>query len=165
MLVIVAVPVTVPALWGAKVTVTVRLEPAVIVSGKVRGVIEKPAPDRVTAETIKSAVPVLETVTAWLVLVPTVTLPKLRLLGDALTAGLPEVGFGDGCATPVPPHPVCRNGKTHKEANRSSRAARFRRFTCFLSECRQESAQMQARLWRIYPAPNGSARCELLQAK
>ena len=120
LLVIVAVPFTVPAVCGAKVTVTVRFDPAVIVTGKVRGLIEKPAPDRVTAETTKSALPVFETVTVRLLVVPTVTLPKAKLLGEALTAGLPGLGLlGPGEAA-VLPHPLTRNGNTQRHATRSN---------------------------------------------
>jgi len=130
----VAVPFTAPALCGAKLTVTVRLEPAVTVTGKVRGLMERPAPDSVTAETTRSAFPVLVTVTVRLLVVPTVTLPKFRLLGAALIEGL-GVGLGDGSETPVPPHPVSRKGNTNKDTNRSNcPVARFRTFTGFLSQ-------------------------------
>jgi len=105
----VAVPFTVPAACGEKVTVTVWLEPAVIVSGKVRGLIENPAPAKVTLETTRSAVPEFVTVTVWLLDVPTVTLVKLRLLGETLTDGVP-CPPGVGVVTPVLPHPLTRNG-------------------------------------------------------
>lgn len=73
---------------------TVRLEPAVIVNGKVSGLIEKPVPDRVTLDTTRSAVPEFVTVTIWLLVVPTVTLVKLKLLGETLTDGDPAPGPG-----------------------------------------------------------------------
>lgn len=117
LLVIVAVPFTVPAACGANVTVTVRLEPAVIVNGKVSGLIEKPAPDRVTPDTTRSAVPEFVIVTVWLLVVPTVTLVKLKLLGETLTDGDP--GPGVGVDTPVLPHPLTRNGSAQRNTTRS----------------------------------------------
>src|SRR5262249_15715210 len=128
--------------------------------------IDKPAPDNVTEETTRSAVPVLVTVTVRLLVLPTVTLPKFRLLGEALTEGLPGVGLCVGSETPVPPHPVSRNGSTHKDTSRNNCfVAKFRTFTCFFSQCRPKPPQTKARLWRSYPMRNGSVRLELLQAK
>jgi len=107
------------------------------VRGKVSGLMEKPAPVKLTEETTRSAPPVLVTVTVWLLDVPTVTLAKFTLLGETLTDGVPGLGPGSGVDAPVLPHPLTRNGNTQRNTNGSkkdhSRVTRFGTFTSLLS--------------------------------
>jgi hypothetical protein len=57
------VPAKVPAVVGAKVTVTAEEDPAGMVSGRVVGGSLKPVPDTESDETVKLAVPEFEIVT------------------------------------------------------------------------------------------------------
>jgi hypothetical protein len=76
-------PVTPPAVVGAKVALKVTLWPEVSVMGSEKALMLKPTPLTVTCETVTLPVPVLVRVTVWQPLLPTVTFPKLRLAGDA----------------------------------------------------------------------------------
>ena len=92
--------VTLPAklLADAGVNPTVKLEepPGATVNGNVRPVRLKPVPASISCVTLRFAVPVFLIVSAWLLLAPTITLPKLAL------AGLTEIC---GCM-PVPPSAI-----------------------------------------------------------
>jgi hypothetical protein len=74
-------PVALPAVVGANVTVKVVLAPALIDFGAVRLVV-KPVPETVAAVILRVALPVFVSVTVWLELLPTATLPKAT--GDGL---------------------------------------------------------------------------------
>ena len=86
-------PLAVPALVGVKVAVNVTLWLAVRVRGKVNPLTEKVAPVKFACERVTADPPVLVSVSDRLVLLPTCTLPKARLVGFA--ASTPA-------ATPVP---------------------------------------------------------------
>src|SRR5258705_1486078 len=75
-------PVTEPVAVGAKFTLNVVLCPAPKLSG-VNPLIVKPAPETLSEETFTLVLPVLLNVTVWLLLLPTFTFPKLKLLGPA----------------------------------------------------------------------------------
>jgi multidrug transporter EmrE-like cation transporter len=81
----VALPVTVPGVCGLNITLAVKLVPAAMVRGNEIELMLKAAPVTVTAETTRSALPVLLTTTVLVLLVPTVTLPNERLDGFTLT--------------------------------------------------------------------------------
>ena len=71
---------------------------AVLPAATVNGVAAptlKPSPETLTEETATLAFPVLERVTFWLLLAPTVTFPKARELGETLR-------IPTGVFTPVP---------------------------------------------------------------
>jgi hypothetical protein len=74
-------PVALPSVVGANVTVNVVFAPALIDFGAVRFVV-KPAPEIVAAVMFRVALPVFVSVTVWLALLPTATLPKAT--GDGL---------------------------------------------------------------------------------
>jgi hypothetical protein len=97
----VTLPVALPADAGVNVTVKVALCPAVSVTGVVIPLRVKPAPLIVAEEIVTLTPPVLVTVSDRDCLFPTVTLPKLRLVGFAPKA--PGV-------TPVPDKGIVRVG-------------------------------------------------------
>ncbi len=74
-----ALPVTV----GAKLAVKLVLWPAVSVRGSESPLMLNPVPVAVACEIVTLPVPLLVSVTVWLLLLPTVTFPKLRLVGVA----------------------------------------------------------------------------------
>jgi len=76
-------PVNVPEVAGAKVTVNVVLWPAVKVSGVVSPAILNPESEALTCEIFTFELPVLASVTPCVVLAPTLTLPKLTEDGVA----------------------------------------------------------------------------------
>jgi hypothetical protein len=87
-------PVSAPDAVGVKTTLNVALAPAAMVSGTVTPVVLKPVPEAVILETFTLELPVLVSVTVCVLLLPTFTFPKLRL-----------VTLGASCsvaATPVP---------------------------------------------------------------
>jgi len=113
-----AEPLTAPAAWGVKVTDTLWFAPALIVTGKVTGESENPAPLRVMLETTRSLDPALVTTKFFELGTPTVTLPNARLEGDTLTelwGGLLEVSEDDE-ATPVLPHPAMSSSEKQQSA-------------------------------------------------
>jgi len=59
--------------------------PAAIVRGRVRPDKLKPIPVKFAADTETEAVPVFERVTVFVVELPSTTLPKLMLVGEALS--------------------------------------------------------------------------------
>lgn len=72
-------------LWlDVKVKVTGRVLPAAIVAGSVKPVTLKSEPLTFAAETFTDPVPVFESVTVCVVLLPTTTLPKETLVGETL---------------------------------------------------------------------------------
>jgi hypothetical protein len=77
-----------------------------MVSGKEIGANVYPAPVIVTAETTRSAFPVLLTITVFVLVVPTVTFPNDKLVGFRETAGAPEEPPLALLVTPVLPHPA-----------------------------------------------------------
>jgi hypothetical protein len=87
------VPVVLPAVVGAYVTVNCVLAPALTDFGAVRLVV-KPVPEIVAAVMFRVALPLFVTVTVWFELLPTLTLPKAT--GEGLMV------IVDCVATPVP---------------------------------------------------------------
>jgi len=81
--VMVTLPLALPADDGANETENVALCPAVSVTGAVMPVKPNPLPLTATWEIVTSVPPVLVTVSDRDLLLPTVTLPKLRLVGFA----------------------------------------------------------------------------------
>ena len=84
-LVTVTDPVALPATVGAKRTVSVAVCEGFSVAGVVIPLTEKPVPVVLTAEMCTAALPALVTTTCPLVLLPTATVPKLKLVGFALS--------------------------------------------------------------------------------
>src|SRR5713226_9305325 len=87
-------PVPAPEAVGAKTTLKLAACPAAKVSGGVRPLSLKPLPETVIWEMLTLELPELVSVTVCVALLPTVTFPKLRLVGLAVRM---EVG-----ATPLP---------------------------------------------------------------
>ncbi len=79
-------PVTLPVAVGAKVALKVALWPAVRVRGRESPLMLKPAPVTVASETVRRRVPLFLRVTVLVLLLPTVTFPKARLVGLALSS-------------------------------------------------------------------------------
>jgi hypothetical protein len=90
---IVNAPLAAPAAVGAKMALKAVDCPALRVSGKVGPVKLNPLPDAVALDTVTATPPAFVTVTDAALLLPTVTLPKLALLGFAAR---------DPGASPVP---------------------------------------------------------------
>jgi hypothetical protein len=86
-------PLAAPLAVGEKSTVNDVLWPAVNVTGRDSPLKLNPVPLAAAAEMVRLVPPVLVNVSDKLVLLPTWTLPKLRLVGFAVSAA---------CATPVP---------------------------------------------------------------
>src|SRR3989449_10701390 len=86
-------PVTLPALVGAKATLKLVLCPALRVSGTVRPVMLKPFPEGVACEMVILPVPELIRVMVWVLRVPTATSPKLTLVGMTESCGWAPVPF------------------------------------------------------------------------
>jgi len=97
----VTLPVTLPAAAGVNVTVKLELCPALSVTGVVIPLRVNPEPLIVAEEIVTLAPPVLVIVSDRDCLFPTVTLPKLRLVGFAPSAP---------GATPVPDKGIARVG-------------------------------------------------------
>jgi hypothetical protein len=76
-------PVSLPELVGVNVALIVADWPAVKVNGVVTPEIVKPVPVTLTAETVTLAVPLFFSVIACALLLPTFTLPKFSLAGEA----------------------------------------------------------------------------------
>ena len=81
---IVNVPLAAPADVGAKMALNVVDCPALRVNGKFGPVKLKPLPEAAALDTVTLTPPVFVTVTAMVLLLPVVTLPKLTLLGFAV---------------------------------------------------------------------------------
>lgn len=79
--VMVMFPLAVPVVAGAKVTLNEALCPAASVTGSERPLKVNPVTLTDAAEIVTLVPPLLVRVSDWLLLVPTVTLPKLMLLG------------------------------------------------------------------------------------
>lgn len=94
--VMVTLPLALPAVKGAKVTLKVALCPAVSVAGVEIPLTEKPVPLLATLEMVRLVPPVLVTVSDNTCLLPSVTLPKLKLVGldpnDPAAMPVPESG-------------------------------------------------------------------------
>ena len=75
------VPDALPGAVGANCALKVLDCPGARESGKLNPLMPKPAPVTLPCEMFKLAVPEFVKVTAWLLAVPTITFPKLTLLG------------------------------------------------------------------------------------
>ena len=82
-------PVALPAAAGANVEVKVALWPAIRIRGSDGPLTPKPCPATVACVSVTGAMPVLETRKVWLPAAPTVTVPKLKLSGEALHDAMP----------------------------------------------------------------------------
>jgi hypothetical protein len=80
-------PVTLPAVEGVKLTVMAPALPAGTVMGKAKFTVPKPRPITFAAVMVSAAFPAFETVTDCFPLLPTVTVPKARLLGKTEICG------------------------------------------------------------------------------
>src|SRR2546425_908467 len=78
-------PDTLPMVAGANCTLKVLDCPAARVSGRVRPVMLKPAPETVACETLTVAVPELDSTTPWVLAVDSVTLPTLMFVGFGMS--------------------------------------------------------------------------------
>jgi hypothetical protein len=87
-------PVADPATVGAKLTLNVVLCPAANVNGGIRPLVLKPAPETLICEMLTLELPVLVSVAVWLLLPPTFTFPKFKLVGLAISTIV--------AATPLP---------------------------------------------------------------
>ncbi len=87
-------PLALPVLAGVNTTLKDAVCPAARVNGRERPLTAKPAPLTLALETVTLPLPVLFRVAGWVLLPPTVTLPKLMLVGLTVSA--------DVDATPVP---------------------------------------------------------------
>jgi hypothetical protein len=85
LLVMVTLPLTLPAVAGSYTTEKEVLCPAFSVRGRARPVTEKPAPVTLSFDSETLALPVFVSVTVCEELVPVVTLPKLSEVGEAAT--------------------------------------------------------------------------------
>jgi hypothetical protein len=81
LLVIEMLPVALPEVVGANCAVNEVFAPALIVVGKARPLILKPAPEALAAEIVSAALPGLVNVTLCAELPPTLTFPKATLTG------------------------------------------------------------------------------------
>ena len=81
---IVNVPLAAPAVVGAKMALNVADCPALRVRGKFGPVKLNPLPEAAALDTVTDAPPVFVTATETVLLLPTVTLPKLALAGFAV---------------------------------------------------------------------------------
>jgi hypothetical protein len=91
--VMLTLPLAAPAVVGANFTENVVLCPVVKVTGKVRPLKLKPVPLALAAEMVRVDPPELVRVSERVVLLPSSTLPKARLVGLAVSVP---------CVTPVP---------------------------------------------------------------
>jgi hypothetical protein len=89
LLAIVAAPVALPAVVGLKTTLAVELVPGAMVSGNVIPLMLKAEPVIVIEDTTTSAVPVFVTMIAFVLVVPTVALPKDSELGEIVAEIVP----------------------------------------------------------------------------
>ena len=79
------VPEAGPLVWGTNEIVTLFVAPAASVSGRARPLVLNPMPVKFAAETETDAVPVFESVTVLVAVLPCTTLPKLKLVGETLS--------------------------------------------------------------------------------
>ena len=84
LLVTVTLPVNEPVLAGVNVTLSEAVFPGATVCPAETPVALNPAPETVTFETVMFELPLLVNVTLWELLLPTFTLPKLKVAGSAL---------------------------------------------------------------------------------
>jgi hypothetical protein len=92
LLAIAAEPVALPVVVGLKTTLAVKLVPGVMLSGNVIPPMLKAEPVIVIEDTTTLSVPVFVTITAFVLVVPTVALPKESELGDMVAETVPP-GF------------------------------------------------------------------------
>src|SRR5262245_51953801 len=94
-------PLALPPTFGVNTMLKVKLWPALSVVGTLRPLRVKPAPVRVACEICRAEPPELVSVSERVWLLPTCTLPKLRLAGFAAR---------DPCVTPEPVNAMFRVG-------------------------------------------------------
>src|SRR6266478_9871863 len=92
-------PVTLPVAAGAKVTFKVAVCPGVRIVPADTPLALKPAPEMLTFEIVTLELPELVSVTARVLLAPVFTLPKLKLVGLALSRSVAV--FTVSVATPL----------------------------------------------------------------
>ena len=80
-------PVALPAEVGANCAVSVAVDPGLMLAGRVRPLVLKPAPETVAAEIVSTALPELVSVIFCVALLPTFTFPKLTLVGLMVSCG------------------------------------------------------------------------------
>ena len=102
LLVMVTLPEELPAAEGSKMAEKEVDCPALKVKGNASPVTEKPVPLTVSDASDTLALPVFVNVTVFVALVPVVTLPKFKELGEADTCRV--------CATPVPDNATDNEG-------------------------------------------------------
>lgn len=105
-------PVTLPAAAGANLALRVVLWPTAKVTGRVSPLTLKTAPVTLAWEMVRLALPKLVKVTICELLLPTVTFPKLMLVGFAPSWLLP-VFWGDVLPA-TPTHPVINKAASTK---------------------------------------------------
>jgi hypothetical protein len=103
LLLIVICPVRAPAVVGANCSCSVRVCVGFSVTGKLPPTMVKPAPVIVAEFTVTGEVPVDVSVNVRVVVVFTVTLPKLRLPEPIVNCGLAAVPVPSRDITAVPP--------------------------------------------------------------
>jgi len=79
------VPLALPADSGAKTTLKLVLCPGIRVKGRLKPVVLKPSPVTAAWLIVRLVTPVFDNVSDWAWLVPTWTLPKLTLVGPAVS--------------------------------------------------------------------------------
>ena len=107
LLVIETLPATLPDAVGVKVVLKVALWPAVRIRGSEGPLTPKPAPLTVVCKIVTGAIPVLLTLKVWLLALPTVTLPKFKLLGAPPQVATP-------CTKTSETHTDCAHTTIHK---------------------------------------------------
>ena len=88
-------PLAVPEAVGAKSTLKLVVWPGDSVRGSTKPLTENPDPVMLACEIVALPVPVLLTATASVLLAPTLTLPKLRLVGLAFSCPDAETAVAD----------------------------------------------------------------------
>jgi len=84
-------PLALPVVAGVNVTLKVAFCPTVKVSGSDGPLMLNPVPDTVAREIVVLDVPLPVSVTVWVLLLPTVTLPKVTLEGATPSTGRAHV--------------------------------------------------------------------------
>ena len=107
LLVIVKLPDTAPAMVGLNVKLTGAFCPALIVAGVVIPLIPKSAPESVSTETVKLAVPAFDMVRVEVPVEPTETVPKLTAVELKLNCGCAAAAVAERLtvAGELPPSP------------------------------------------------------------
>jgi hypothetical protein len=131
LLVIVNVPVALPAVVGANFTLKLLVAPAASVNGKVATPVRlNPVPVAAIWVTFRFAVPVFLSCTVCVFAAPSETLPKLTLVGVMLNCGVPVGGGTVTLFEVTPAQPYCIAGMIANPASKSMRLTKF-----VLKEC------------------------------